>query len=169
MPEKRSASGIAKTVSPRKILAIDIVLATLLFSLVVMVDICFSPFFYVSENQEDYAERQVGELTLFAGEKGIDISQIEVIRTTESPPAQDSETLSGASSCAWATFHTSTREKQIWLQPQCENSYQTIAHETAHQVMFAKGYYYEDHHVMPEFLYWEFCLTASAKFHTNLC
>ena len=169
MPYRKNGPGIAKHNPPVKAIALDLVFASLLVISFVFADICFSPFFSLSENQEGYAERQVEELASFASEKGVELGPIEVIRTQEGAPAQDSETLSGASSCAWATFHTGTQEKQIWLQPQCETSYQTIAHETAHQVMFSKGYYYEDHHSMPEFLYWEFCLSASAKFHTNLC
>ena len=166
---KGNSPGFAKAGPSRGGTAADPLLASFLLLLVLSIDLFFFPFFYVLENPEGYPERQVEELVQFTGEKGIGINPIQVIRTRESAPAQDGETLFGASSCAWTTFHTGTHERKIWLQPHCENSYQIIAHETAHQVMFAKGYHEEDHHLMTEFLYWEFCLTTSAKFHTNLC
>jgi hypothetical protein len=112
----------------------------------------------------EYTDAEVQELSSFIRELGIDIPAIQTTITKQNISALGSDGEE-YSPCAWTTS-----DGKVFIHPECSDSYCVIGHEMAHQVLFEK--YPEltgDHHSLLVFKQWEFCLAASAKFHTNLC
>jgi hypothetical protein len=112
-----------------------------------------------------YADGEVQELSEFLRSNGVDVPPIRVVVSEDEYPFAD---VVGYQPYAWTSSFGSYGV--IWVRSGHTNSFYMLAHEMAHQVMFSKYPNLEgDQHFMLEFLQWEVCLTASSKYHVNLC
>jgi hypothetical protein len=131
-----------------------------------ILDIGASTFFSDLINPNElYADGEVQELSGFLRSNGVDVPPIQVVVSEDEYPFAD---VVGYRNYAWTSSFGNYGV--IWVRPNHTNSFYIMAHEMAHQAMFSKYPDLEgDHHYMLEFRQWEACLTASSKYHVNLC
>lgn len=114
---------------------------------------------------EGYMDGEVQELSGFIRADGVDIPPVQAVVSEDEYPIADSL---GYRSYAWTSSFGNYGV--VWAHTGHTNSYYILAHEMAHQVIFKKYPDFEgDQHDFLEFRQWEACLTASSKFHSNLC